>query len=113
MRYSESEIVEDVLEHIRQCGGESGRWCVGTARDSQSPLFRRHAAEDSGFLYRETYTIYAAAEVLDRLRDLGLRPDPDAASQPGKIVFVYRAGLKDQRVATACSSCRGFGELLR
>ena len=31
MRFSESEIVEDVLEHIRQAGGEFGEWHVGTA----------------------------------------------------------------------------------
>lgn len=31
MRFSESEIVEEILEHIRQAGGEFSEWHVGTA----------------------------------------------------------------------------------
>ena len=34
MRFSESEIVEDVLEHIRQAGGEFREWRVGTATNA-------------------------------------------------------------------------------
>ena len=92
MRYNQSEIIEDVLEHIRQCGGDLGDWQVGTAQDPQGPFFRRHSAEElgDGFLYRAAYTTYAADEVLERLKDCGLHPDRAAATQPGKIVFVYR-----------------------
>jgi len=32
MRFSESEIIEDMLAHIRQCGGDFSEWCVGTAQ---------------------------------------------------------------------------------
>ncbi len=34
MRFSESEIVEDMLEHIRQAGGEFREWRVGTATNA-------------------------------------------------------------------------------
>ena len=33
MRFSESEIVEDMLEHIRKAGGEFREWHVGMAQD--------------------------------------------------------------------------------
>ena len=43
MRINQNEIIEDILEHIRQSGGESSEWCVGTAKDSHTPSFRRPA----------------------------------------------------------------------
>ena len=119
MRFSESEIVEDVLEHIRQAGGEFSEWHVGTAaEDSRQkavgsgqqepkdqhapgrlssgvtgrPLLPGAPAENSeqALICREAYTTYAAEEVVDRLKSLGLRRDRPAVPQPGKTVFVYR-----------------------
>ena len=92
MRFSESEIIEDIFEHIRQAGGEFDEWNVGTAKEPQSPVFLRHSGEGlgQGFLHREAYTTYAADEVLDRLKSCGLRPDGGSGHETGKIVFVYR-----------------------
>jgi hypothetical protein len=93
MRFNQSEIIEDILEHIRQGGGEFSDWSVGSAKDPQSPSFAGHVSEGSkdGLLYREAYTTYAAEEVLERLvKGCGLRPERAAISQPGRIVFVYR-----------------------
>lgn len=39
MRFNQSEIVEDILQHLRQRGGETSEWCVGTAKDSRLPAF--------------------------------------------------------------------------
>ena len=50
---------------------------------------------------REAYTTYAAQEVVDRLKDLGLRPDRPSVPQPGKLVFVYRPAKSRKAV------CRG------
>ena len=90
MRINQNEIIEDILEHIRQSGGESSDWCVGTAKDSHAPFFLRPAdqAWDDGLIYRQAYTTYAAAEVVERLQASGLRPDRDSFA--GDIVFVYR-----------------------
>lgn len=68
------------------------------AKDSHQPFFQRHAAADLGnglvgpirpiwLIWREAYTTYTAAEVLDSLKGCGLRSD--RASIPGDIVFVY------------------------
>lgn len=36
MRIGRNEIVEELMEHIRQSGGAPGEWCVGTmAGDSK------------------------------------------------------------------------------
>ncbi len=99
MRFSESEIVEDLLEHIRQAAGDWREWRVGTAPDAQSPLFRQHALEGSPekLIYREAYTTFAAEEVVERLTrgfDLPLAEETtsngSATRHSGKIVFVYR-----------------------
>ena len=93
MRFNESEIVEDILAHIRQSGGDFSAWCVGTAKDAQEPFFRRHLSADlgDGLLSREAYTTYAAEEVAERLtQGCGLHRDRESVPQPGRIVFVYR-----------------------
>ena len=99
MRYSESEIVEDFLEHIRQAGGELHDWRVGTAPDARDPIFCPPTPDVSGekLIYREAYTTFAAEEVVDRLTrgfDLPLAPktssDRAPTRRPGKIVFLYR-----------------------
>ena len=42
------EIIEEIEGHIRKFGGEFGEWCVGTAKDSRGPFFRRHLAANLG-----------------------------------------------------------------
>ncbi len=112
MRFSESEIVEDILEHIRQAGGAFSEWRVGTAsqggrqwavgsgqqepkdqRASGRPQLPRAEAENpaNAPICREAYTTYAADEVVDRLKGFGLLPDRTSAPAPGKTVFVYHA----------------------
>ena len=87
------ELIDEIERHIRKFGGAFDEWCVGTAKDSRGPFFRRHLAADlgDGLAYREAFTTYAAEAVLDHLLNhRGLKPDRDSAPEPGKIVFVYR-----------------------
>ena len=88
MRISQNGIIGDILEHIRQCGGDFAEWSVGTAKEPQGPLFQQPAAESSGLIYRGAYTPYAAEGAIEYLKGLGLHPDPDSA--PGRVVFAYR-----------------------
>lgn len=92
MRFSESEIVEDILEHIRQAGGEFTEWHVGTGNGSGRARLPRAETENpaNALICREAYTTYAADEVVDRLKGFGLRPDLTSVPAPGKTVFVYR-----------------------
>jgi hypothetical protein len=106
MPINHDEIIEEIEGHIRKFGGGFGEWCVGTAKDSRGPFFRRHLAADlgDGLAYREAFTTTAAQAVVDHLvndRDLKLDLDavPEAerrsalhgaVPEPGKIVFVYR-----------------------
>ena len=79
------EMIEDIEAHIRKFGGGFGEWCVGAAKDSRGPFFRRHLASDlgDGLIYREAFTTSAAGQVLDHLvHACGLRPDRDAVPDP-------------------------------
>ena len=81
MPINHQEIIEDMEAHIRECGCVWEEWCVGTAKDSRGPFFRRHLAADlgDGLIYREAFTTSAADQVLDHLVNAcGLRPDRDA-----------------------------------
>jgi hypothetical protein len=40
MRINQSEIIDAILEHIRQHGGDLGEWCVGTPKEMQGPGIR-------------------------------------------------------------------------
>jgi hypothetical protein len=93
MPINHTGIIEDLEGHIRKFGGGLGEWCVGTAKDSRGPFFRRHLAADlgDGLAYREAYTTNAAQAVVAHLvNDRGLEPDRDAVAEPGRLVFVYR-----------------------
>jgi hypothetical protein len=93
MPINHEEIIEDIEGHIRKFGGGFGEWCVGTAKDSRGPFFRRHLAADlgDGLIYREAYTTSAAEQVIEHLVNArGLALDRDAVPESGKIVFVYR-----------------------
>ena len=103
MRIGRNEIVEELTGHIRQCGGEPGEWCVGTASGIQDGRFKIQDEQHGGFeiqdesangmpklAHREAHTPYAAADAADYLASaFGLRRAP--ASTPGMIVYVYHA----------------------
>ena len=94
MRFSESEIVEDMLEHIRQAGGEFREWRVGTATTAvvsgQLSVVSKQAADgpigdgqaETGLLCREAYTTFAAEEVVERLAGFGLQRERATTSNP-------------------------------
>jgi len=114
------EIIEDIEDQIRRCGGVWEEWCVGTAKDSRGTFFQRHREADlgDGLTYREAYTPDAAQAVVAHLvNDRGLEPHRDAATgaerpsapqEPGKIVFVYR---KTAATAVAGSEIPTFHKL--
>ena len=101
MRLNQSDIIEDVLAHIGQCGGEFSEWCVGTAKDSHGPNFRQHGPESAaeGLIYREAYTPYAAAEGVERLAGCGLRPERGSAA--GSYVFAYQPAVAPAGATTS------------
>jgi len=81
MPINHEEMIEEIEGHIRKFGGEFGEWCVGTAKDSRGPFFRRHLAADlgDGLIYREAFTTSAASQVIDHLvNDRGLQLDQEA-----------------------------------
>jgi hypothetical protein len=106
MPINHNELIEEIESHIRRFGGGFGEWCVGTAKDTRGPFFRRHLAADlgDGLTYREAFTTNAAQGVVDHLvNDRGLERVPeatpeaerrsapqDAVSEPGRLVFVFR-----------------------
>jgi hypothetical protein len=75
------EMIADIEGHIRKFGGGFSEWCVGTAKDSRGPFFRRHLVADlgDGLAYREAFTTTAAQTVVDHLvNDRGLELVPEA-----------------------------------
>jgi hypothetical protein len=93
MRIGRNEIVEELTGHIRQCGGEPGEWCVGTASAIQDGRFKIQDESENGMpklAHREAHTPYAAADAADYLASaFGLRRAP--GSTPGTVVYVYHA----------------------
>jgi hypothetical protein len=91
MRIGRSEIVEELTGHIRQCGGEPGEWCVGTASTIQDGRCKIQDESENGvpkLAHREAHTPYAAADAADYLASaFGLRRAP--GSKPGALVYVY------------------------
>jgi hypothetical protein len=89
MRIGRNEIVEGLTGHIRQCGGEPGEWCVGTAKEITVEIEDESENRMPELAHREAHTPYAAADAADYLANaFGLRRAP--GSTPGTVVFVYR-----------------------
>jgi hypothetical protein len=87
------ELIDEIEKQIRKCGGAWSEWCVGTAKDSRGPFFRRHLAIDlgDGLAYREAFTTSAAQTVVSHMvNDRGLEFGSASVAGPGKIVFLYR-----------------------
>ena len=85
MPIDNEEIVTEIEECIHKFGGGFGEWCVGTAKDTRGPFFRRHQQTDAGdgMAYREAYTTTAAKSVVAHLvNDRGLEHVPEAADEP-------------------------------
>jgi hypothetical protein len=81
MPINHEELIDEIESHIRRFGGGFGEWCVGTAKDSRGPFFRRHLAADlgDGLAYREAFTTTAAQTVVDHLvNNRGLARVPEA-----------------------------------
>ena len=100
MRIGRNEIIEQLMEHVRNTGGEVAEWCVGTARDeaAMSRVQFQASSENlpsiQSLAYREAHTAFAAAEAADYLVDaFGLQPDRDSPVEPGKIVFIHRLAI--------------------
>lgn len=110
MRFSESEIVEGVLEHIQLVGGEFHEWRVGTAQDNgiRGQVSGVRPQEAESLLQREAYTTFAAEEVVERLaQDFGLQldrktiPHGASSSRPSEVVCIYRP-MERRETAGAC-----------
>ena len=87
MPINHEEIIEEIEGHIRKFGVGFSEWCVGTAKDSRGPFFRRHLAADlgDGLIYREAFTTSAADQAVDHMVNAcGLRPDRDSVPAAGK-----------------------------
>src|SRR5208337_1737242 len=96
MPINHEEMIEEIEGHIRKFGGEFGEWCVGTAKDSRGPFFRRHLAADlgDGLIYREAFTTSAASQVVDHLvNDRGLQLDQEA----GRSSALHDAATEAER----------------
>jgi hypothetical protein len=48
MRINQSEIIDGILEHIRQNGGDLTEWWVGTAKEMQGPGIREQGTARDG-----------------------------------------------------------------
>jgi hypothetical protein len=64
MRFNQSDISEDILEDLRQNGGDNTERCVGTAKDASFLQQADTTDWGDGLIYREAYT---AAEAVGRL----------------------------------------------
>lgn len=101
MRFNQSEIIEDILEHVRRQGGVPSGWCAGTAKNPTLFDGPHSAGGSEGLIYREAYTSYAAAEVVERLQGSGLLPDRTALCARGDFVYVHRCAATKPRVSVS------------
>ena len=91
MAKSKSEILNDFEDFIKKYGGKYKEWCVGTAPDAKTQLFKVHKFKngvDKG-LFREAESEMQAAGVAEYFTDLGARGD-DSVKRDADQVYAYK-----------------------
>src|ERR1035437_6734538 len=105
MQMDNEEIIAEIEECIRKFGGGFGEWCVGTAKDTRGPFFRRHQQTDvcDGLAYREAYTASAAQAVVAHLvNDRGL--ELDCEGLPCQAASEAQQVIVDEKLQTVWAS---------
>ncbi len=87
MAKTKAEIVADIANYVRDCGGTFPRWYVGIAADAEDRLFNAHAVKKNGDVW--IYRLCASATVAREIEDLFLSNGMDGAGGGGDSATMY------------------------
>jgi hypothetical protein len=88
-----SKILDDILNYIRQNGGDFSQWYCGVAADPKDRLFTGHGVQEKGGLWIYSGDLGsddAARRVEQHFLDLGCKGGPGGGDQDSRYVYAYK-----------------------
>jgi hypothetical protein len=81
MAKTKAEIITDIANYVRDCGGKFSQWYIGIAADAEDRLFNGHAVNRNGdaWIYRLSASSTVARKVEDHFVAKGMNGGPAAA----------------------------------
>jgi hypothetical protein len=82
----------DIVQYIRQCGGDFPNWYAGIAADPRARLFNDHNVNEHGgqWIFRDAGTDAEARKAEDYLHDLGCQGCCGGGDYRTRYVYAYR-----------------------
>lgn len=89
---TKTEIIAEIQNYVRDCGGKYSGWYVGVAADPKKRLFNDHAVEEKGgaWIYRQCSTAAIAREVENHFIEQGMDGGPGGGDSSTEYVYAYR-----------------------
>lgn len=86
------QAIQDIEDHIRECGGTYSAWYAGIATDPRSRLFNGHAVAEKSdsWIYRDCETDSAARKVEDYFLAKGCDGDTGGGDSSTKYAYAYK-----------------------
>jgi hypothetical protein len=87
-----AEIVADIENHVRFCGGTYSQWYIGIAANPKNRLFVAHAVKEKGdaWIYRECANSETARVIEQFFISRGMDGGVGGGDSSTKCVYSYR-----------------------
>lgn len=88
----EQQIIADIENYIRQCGGAFPAWYCGVATDPKSRLFSDHNVDQNNaqWIYRDGGTDTVARNVEAYFLRKGCKGGPGGGDRSSRYVYAYK-----------------------
>lgn len=89
----QNQIIENILSHIRRCGGQYNEWYVGISRDAKSRLFNDHKVSQTldAWIFETARTHSEAREIENYfINVIGTDGGPGGGNSTARMVYAYK-----------------------
>ena len=86
-----SQIIQEIVEHVRACGGSYSGWYVGVAADPRARLFNDHnvSQQHSSWIFRTCASTEEARAVEDHFIEQGMKGGAGGGDYDTTAVYAY------------------------
>ncbi len=92
-----NQIVENILSHIRICGGNYNEWYVGISRDARSRLFNDNSVNESldAWIIEIASTNQQARDIENYfINVIGTDGGPGGGDSTARMVYAYKKSYR-------------------
>lgn len=94
-----NEIVAEIVDYIRACGGNISNWYAGIAADPRTRLFSDHMVSEKigHWIFRSASTVDQARYAEKQLLALGCDGGPSGGDNTTNTVYAYKKTMQTRQ----------------